>query len=246
MPFDLEQLLPIVLPIFFIGLFVVIFGLAFGPLVIDGIRHNRLRASGETAEAIIMDIQETGVRVNRQPRVRITLEVRPSMRTAYQATTHKIISYFEISRYQPGALMEVKVDPNKPQDVVIIGPKVSAWGGAFAGAGLGATPNVTSAQTYVVNGKAYSSLDQLPPEARQALGSVSGLLGDANQNGIPDIMEQGMAASRPSGAQIINANAANTTEDRVKKLSELKAMLDQGLISQQEYDTKKKDILDRM
>src|SRR5262245_45122875 len=105
MPFDLEQLLPIVLPIFFIGLFVVIFGLAFGPLVIDGIRHNRLRASGETAEAIIMDVQETGVRVNRQPRVRITLEVRPSMRAAYQATTHKIISYFEISRYQPGMLM---------------------------------------------------------------------------------------------------------------------------------------------
>jgi putative oligomerization/nucleic acid binding protein/uncharacterized protein DUF3592 len=243
MPFNLEQLLPIVLPIFFVGLFVLIFGLAFGPLVVDGIRHNRLRANGETAEAIILDIQETGVRVNRQPRVKITLEVRPSLRSAYQATTHKIVSYFEISKYQPGSVMEVKFDPNHLQNVVIIGPRASAWGGTFPVAG-GAMPNVTSSQTYVVNGQTYSSLDQLPPEARKALGSISGLLGDANQNGIPDIMEQGL--SNLSGAQVINTNASNITEDRVKKLSELKTMLDQGLITEDEYDAKKKSILDRM
>lgn len=235
MPFNLEELLPVLLPIFSIGLFVLIFGLAFGPLVVDGLRHNRLRASGETAEATILRLQETGVRVNRQPRVKITLSVRPSMRPAYEAVTHKLISYFEISHYQPGAVMEVKFDPNNPQSVVILGPKASAWGGAFAG---GATPNVTTAQTYIVNGQAYSSLDQLPPEARQALGSVSGLLGDANQNGIPDMMESAM-----SSAQVINMGA---TEDRVKKLAELKTMLDQGLITALEYETKKNEILSRM
>lgn len=244
--FNLQEILPAILPFVFIGFFVLVFGLAFGPLVVDGIRHNRLRSTGETAEATIIKLQETGVRVNRQPRVKITLSVRPSMRPAYEAVTHKIISYFEISQYQPGAVMEIKVDPNNPQSVVIIGPKASAWGGAFTGAG-GATPNITTAQTYIVNGQAYSNLDQLPPEARQALGSISGLLGDANQNGMPDIMEQGLTgASNLSGAQIINMNAASTSEDRVKKLSELKAMLDQGLITAQEYEAKKKAILDRM
>jgi hypothetical protein len=247
MPFDFEALLLEMLPFVMVAFFILVFGLAFGPLVIDGIRHNRLRANGEAAEAIIMDIQETGTRVNRQPRVKITLEVRPSLRPAYKATTHKIISYFEISQYQPGAVMEVKFDPNNLQHVVILGPKASAWGGAFASGGSGATPNVTAAQTYIVNGQTYSSLDQLPPEARQALGSVSGLLGDANQNGMPDFMEQHFQNTPGlSGAQIINMNAASSAEDRVKKLAELKQMLDQGLITASEYEAKKKDILDRM
>lgn len=240
--FNLQELLPAILPFVLIGFFVLVFGLAFGPLVVDGIRHNRLRSTGETAEATILKLQETGVRVNRQPRVKITLSVRPSMRPAYEAVTHKLISYFEISQYQPGAVMEIKVDPNNPQSVVIIGPKASAWGEAFAGASGGATPNVTAAQTYIINGQAYSNLDQLPPEARQALGSISGLLGDANQNGMPDIMEQGGL----TGAQVINMNASSITEDRVKKLADLKAMLDQGLITAQEYEAKKKAILDRM
>lgn len=246
--FVLPTILVSLLPFFFIGLFVVIFGLAFGPTVLDGIRHSRLRATGESAEATIVQIRETGVRINRQPRVKITLDVRPSMRPAFQATTHKLISYFEISQYQPGAVVEVKFDPQQPQQVVILGPKASAWGGAFAGSNP--LPNVTSSQTYIVNGQAYSSLDQLPPEARQALGSVSGLLSDANQNGLPDILEQG--APNLSGAQIIQANASNLssasnmTEDRVKKLSELKTMLDQGLITAQDYESKKKAILDRM
>ncbi len=238
--FNLQELLPTILPFVFIGFFILVFGLAFGPLAMNGIRHNRLRASGETAEATIIGLQETGMRVNRQPRVKITLSVRPSMRPAYEAVTHKIISYFEISQYQPGAVMEIKFDSNNPQSVVIIGPKARAWGNAFPGGG--GTPNVTAAQTYIVNGQAYSSLDQLPPEARQAFGSVSGLLNDANQNGMPDFMEQ----SGLSGAQVINLNAASTAEDRVKKLADLKAMLDQGLITAQEYEAKKKAILDRM
>jgi hypothetical protein len=237
MPLDLEQLLPVVLPFFFISLFALVFGLAFGPLVVDGIRHSRLRSTGETAEATIVKIQETGVLVNRQPRVKITLDVRPSLRPPYQAVTHKIISYFEISHYQPGAVMKVKFDPGQPQNVVIIGPKASAWGGAFASGG--GTP--AAAQTHVVNGQTYTSLDQLPPEARQALGAVSGLLGDANQNGIPDLMESAM-----SHAQVVNLSAPGQTEDRVQKLTELKTMLDKGLITALEYETKKNEILSRM
>lgn len=238
---NLPEILPVVLPFVFIGFFVLVFGLAFGPLVADGIRHNRLRSTGETAEASILKLQETGVRVNRQPRVKLTLSVRPSMRPAYEAVTHKLISYFEISQYQPGALLEVKFDPNNPQSVVVLGPKANAWGGAFAREGSGPTPTVTTAQTYIVNGQAYSSLDQLPPEARQALGSVSGLLGDANQNGMPDIMESAMA-----NAHVVNMGASGATEDRVKKLAELKTMLDQGLITALEYETKKNEILSRM
>jgi hypothetical protein len=49
---------------------------------------------------------------------------------------------------------------------------------------------------FVVDGRTYNSLDQLPPEARakyeQAMGSI-----DANQNGMPDFLEGMMKVSPP-------------------------------------------------
>jgi hypothetical protein len=42
---------------------------------------------------------------------------------------------------------------------------------------------------FVVNGKTYASLDEMPPEVRQAYDQAMGVLRDENQNGIPDILE---------------------------------------------------------
>jgi cation transport regulator ChaB len=48
--------------------------------------------------------------------------------------------------------------------------------------------NVSGAMNYVVDGQAYNSIDQLPPEIRaqyeQAMGAI-----DKNRNGIPDFLE---------------------------------------------------------
>ena len=41
----------------------------------------------------------------------------------------------------------------------------------------------------VVNGKLYSSLDEMPPDIRQTYEQTLGMLADRNQNGVPDIVE---------------------------------------------------------
>jgi hypothetical protein len=45
------------------------------------------------------------------------------------------------------------------------------------------------AGTIVFNGKTYNSVDEMPPEVRQAYEKVVGLFADKNQNGIPDVFE---------------------------------------------------------
>jgi hypothetical protein len=47
----------------------------------------------------------------------------------------------------------------------------------------------------IVNGKSYASLDQMPPDIRKIYEHTLGLLGDQNQNGVPDIMEGAFAAA---------------------------------------------------
>ena len=42
---------------------------------------------------------------------------------------------------------------------------------------------------FVVNGKTYTSLDEMPPDIRQSYEQAMGLLRDENQNGMPDILE---------------------------------------------------------
>jgi hypothetical protein len=51
--------------------------------------------------------------------------------------------------------------------------------------------NVVQTQQFVVDGKVYSSLDELPAEARQKYEQTMGQW-DANRNGIPDMLEGGM------------------------------------------------------
>jgi hypothetical protein len=46
--------------------------------------------------------------------------------------------------------------------------------------------------TIVFNGKTYNSIEEMPPEARQAYEQVANLLVDRNGNGIPDFLEGDM------------------------------------------------------
>jgi hypothetical protein len=45
----------------------------------------------------------------------------------------------------------------------------------------------------IVNGKMYTSVDEMPPEIRQAYEQAMSVLADKNQNGVPDILEGVMA-----------------------------------------------------
>ena len=82
------------------------------------------------------------------------------------------------------------------------------------------TPTVVGSSQFIVDGKIYSSVDELPPDARQkyeqamtkmgpALGS---LLGDANQNSMPDVFE-GMFPAQSAPATTPTAPLSATVAD---------------------------------
>jgi hypothetical protein len=67
----------------------------------------------------------------------------------------------------------------------------------------------------IFNGQTYNSVDDMPPDARQAYDQAMGMLADKNKDGMPDAME------RPAGAMpsmlgssqiIINGQAVNGLE----------------------------------
>jgi hypothetical protein len=79
----------------------------------------QLLATGETAQATVMQIWDTGVSINDNPRVGLLLEVHPANRPAYQVKTAQTVSRLQTSLYQPGQTLEVKIDPNDQKKIAI-------------------------------------------------------------------------------------------------------------------------------
>jgi hypothetical protein len=78
-----------------------------------------LQEIGESAEATILKIWDTGMTVNDDPVVGFLLDVRPSGKPAYQAETKLRISRVDIPRVQPGTAVAVRIDPKDPKRVAL-------------------------------------------------------------------------------------------------------------------------------
>jgi hypothetical protein len=74
---------------------------------------------GDAAKGTILDVAETGGRINEQPVLRFRIRVEPHGRSAFEATAKKATSVVEIPRIQPGQTVTVRYDPERPHIVAI-------------------------------------------------------------------------------------------------------------------------------
>lgn len=81
--------------------------------------HNKILREGDPATAVIMDIGTTGVLINEQPQVRLSLEVYPEKGSTYQTELKMVISPVYLPQFQPGAKLNIKVDPKNKDRVAV-------------------------------------------------------------------------------------------------------------------------------
>jgi hypothetical protein len=81
--------------------------------------NQRVLTEGISGEATILQVRQTGVMVNYQPQVVLTLDVRISDWEPYQAETTMVIPIVNVPQFQPGAVFPVKVDPENRSKVVL-------------------------------------------------------------------------------------------------------------------------------
>lgn len=114
----------------------------------------------------------------------------------------------------------------------------------------------------IFNGKEYSSPEDMPPEVRRIYdNAMTTVLADQNRDGIPDLFQG------KSGGTIAHANVktnlldepdvktellddadvrTHLLDDPAHSLKKLREMKDAGLITNQDFETKKAEILSRM
>jgi hypothetical protein len=80
----------------------------------------RLQQSGLPASARILEIWDTGITVNDDPVIGMRVEIARPDGTAYPAVIPKsLISRLDVPRFQPGATVQVRIDPQDPALVAL-------------------------------------------------------------------------------------------------------------------------------
>lgn len=100
------------------GLMFAAMAFLFGTPILAGFRNRRVLRNGRTGEGRILSVAQTGVYINNNPMMRITLEVTPSDGRPFEAETERLINIAQIPQFQPGAVVPVRYDPNT-QEVAI-------------------------------------------------------------------------------------------------------------------------------
>lgn len=85
--------------------------------------RNRLVATGLSGQAMIVQMADTGMRINDQPRLQIVLDVYPLPGQAgfapFRATHTGTVPMMAMARVAPGATVPVKCDPANPVNLTI-------------------------------------------------------------------------------------------------------------------------------
>ena len=77
-------------------------------------RAEELAAKGTQGEATILSLQDTGMFVNNNPRVTITMEIRMPYGAPYQITKTMTVPMIRLAQVQTGSVVQVMVDMSDP------------------------------------------------------------------------------------------------------------------------------------
>ena len=79
-------------------------------------KAEELMATGQPGEATILALQDTGMRVNDNPRVAIVMEVRIPGYAPYQVQKTITLPLINLSQVQVGSVVAVLADPSQPNN----------------------------------------------------------------------------------------------------------------------------------
>ena len=106
------DMVPVIVFLVLLFAFIILLVLSLvGPLVVSYRESQLVRAQGTLVPAVIRDVADTGIYINKQPVLEMTVTVHPPHEAAFDAKVRQVIPFSAIPQVQPGAELEVYYIP---------------------------------------------------------------------------------------------------------------------------------------
>ena len=208
-------------------------------------RADRMKETGTPGQAQILELTQTGMYVNEQPRVKLKLAIQAPGVAPFEDTKTHTVPLIALGRLSSGMPLAVYLSQEDPKDYVI------DWFGAPGG-----TSSMTGPITVQTPAGGAVGIDGNPGAAQAVMKALSDH-GIATTGGTIDLRHlpaaraavlnplqaHGIDAAHQVAAQDPNVPIEDQGEpmERLKKLDELRAA---NLVTPQEYETYRKRILE--
>jgi hypothetical protein len=107
-----EDMVPVIVFLVLLFTFIILLVLSLvGPLVITWRESRDVREKGTLVPAVIRNVSDTGISINKQPILEMAITVHPPHEAAFDAMVRQIIPFSSIPQVQPGAKLEVYYIP---------------------------------------------------------------------------------------------------------------------------------------
>ncbi|MCD4775015.1 MAG: hypothetical protein K8S15_03070 [Candidatus Aegiribacteria sp.] len=83
-------------------------------------RRERIEKTWLDAQAEIIELGETGTYINNQPKIRFRLHVNSPVHPPCEVIHKQVIPLTDLARFQAGKTIMVKVNPDDPQDIMLL------------------------------------------------------------------------------------------------------------------------------
>ncbi|HEU4469532.1 MAG TPA: hypothetical protein VFR58_00490 [Flavisolibacter sp.] len=116
------MLLPIVIMSLTLVIVLVFLRSAVSPLMERSKMSKRLNREGVEAEAVLLNMQQTGLYVNNLPQIKLQMKVQPRTGRNFVTEANEILSFVDLSQMHIGRTLVVKYNPSNTKEVMLVKP----------------------------------------------------------------------------------------------------------------------------
>src|SRR5690348_14254862 len=114
------MLLTLIIPIVAISVVVAVFHRTLFSFFRINQRKKRLATEGIEAEAVLLNMQQTGLYVNNQPQVKLQIQVQPDSGHNFITEAKEILTFVDLAQLHIGGTLVVKYNPSNLKEVILV------------------------------------------------------------------------------------------------------------------------------
>jgi len=90
------------------------------PLLQISRMKKRLMREGIEAEAILLNMEQTGLYVNDQPQIKLQVQVHPQTGRNFVSEVREVLTLIDLSQLRIGSTLKVKYNPANTKEVMVL------------------------------------------------------------------------------------------------------------------------------